>query len=285
MGGPDDRRPGGATWSYPSLQGHTLTTGDGNATTGIQLYDPFGQPLAPGTLAIGTAEADDTGLTNETTGWHESSQKLAEAAGSSLLIEMGARLYVPSLGRFLQLDPVEGGADNSYVWPTDPIGKSDTSGRAWWEDVGKAITSNPLLEFGCMFAFGLAGTICSSVKAIGYAMQGDLGGVAIELLGAATGGLASKAASAITLMRATTKIVSNVSHSVTRASMRQTSSVSGRFAEVAASNAFTGVVGRRTPVSNPEAPMRSGSTTSAFRKSYAFGYVILQGFRVNRGMF
>lgn len=35
---------GVASWSYPSLQGHTLTTGDGGSASGVQAYDPFGQP-------------------------------------------------------------------------------------------------------------------------------------------------------------------------------------------------------------------------------------------------
>lgn len=39
------------------------------------------------------------------------------------------RFIIPSLGRFLQVEPVEGGVDNDYVWPADPIGKNDLTGK------------------------------------------------------------------------------------------------------------------------------------------------------------
>jgi hypothetical protein len=45
------------------------------------------------------------------------------------VIAMGARSYIPQLGRFLQTDPVPGGSANPYAYTaSDPVNQTDLSG-------------------------------------------------------------------------------------------------------------------------------------------------------------
>jgi len=111
-----------STWSYPNIHGDiTYTIDQTGAKAGPFLYDPYGQPL--------------TGVTNSSPGdmdggWLGQHQRPTEHQPElKPTIEMGARPYRPDLGRFLRIDPIDGGCSNDYTYVHgDPINQLDLSG-------------------------------------------------------------------------------------------------------------------------------------------------------------
>ncbi len=110
-------------WVFNDLEGNRfVTTDDAGAIVGApQVYDPFGVRLSEAaTTPEGALPAD----------W----QGGAEALTYQLrlpIVEIGQRVYVPTLGRFVQHDPELGGSANGYDYASqDPINHNDPSGNS-----------------------------------------------------------------------------------------------------------------------------------------------------------
>lgn len=126
------------THDHPTVRGDLTLTTDaaGNQVGDLRRYTPFGEPVkADGTVDTDNVPDNQPGQMDN--GWLGQHQRPYEHAGALSLVQMGSRPYSPLLGRFLSVDPVDGGSANDYDYVNgDPINDTDLDGQ--WPDWGKA---------------------------------------------------------------------------------------------------------------------------------------------------
>lgn len=202
----------GSAWTryITGAEGDLAASQDETGRVTLLLSDLSGDIIATASTdpaAVGptsTFESTEFGVPRDSVprryGWLGEHQRETDTVTGIVL--MGVRLYLPAMGRFLQVDPEPGGGDNDYDYcGQDPVNCVDLDGTFNWKaaiDVAK-VGLGAVALFACtvcgIIAVGLAAW--AAYDAYRYARKGRWGDAAWELAGVAAFGrglrLASKA--------------------------------------------------------------------------------------------
>ncbi|MDA0182472.1 hypothetical protein OJ997_19340 [Solirubrobacter phytolaccae] len=118
------------TYQLRNLQGDVVATASTSPSATAPLsrteYDEFGVVTTPAPNVMAANGRPGYGWL----GAHLRTTEFAQTAGSGGPMQMGARVYLPATGRFLQVDPVEGGSATDYDYANqDPLNVFDLDGH------------------------------------------------------------------------------------------------------------------------------------------------------------
>ena len=175
-------------WVYDDMLGNGTWTSKGTAApTKTHLYAPGGEPISVDRVSAPKTSVD---LIVDGLGWMSGNGGATTLRLATPLSIIGARVYTPDGGRWLQPDPDINGGFNAFEYALgDPINQVDPSGHAPWGWIAGAIASVVIgVAIGALtFGIGVGGAAAYGYAAIAAqvalgAITGAIAGVAGEVV-------------------------------------------------------------------------------------------------------